>query len=120
MPWGITLSPEVAAGVPACPACATGQPMHPSFVYEVLFHALAFAVLWSMRDRVSGDGTSFKLYLLAYGVFRFSVEFVRGNPEMAVGLSGSQLFLLATLPLLIAHFYRRWWMSPAPITTEVA
>ncbi len=108
MPWGITLSPAVAATVPACPACATGQPMHPSFLYEIGFHVAAFAVLWSMRDRVSGDGTSFKGYLLAYGVFRFALEFVRGNPKMAFGLSGSQLFLLATLPLLFGFFARRW------------
>jgi hypothetical protein len=26
---------------------------------------------------------------------------VRGNPEMAFGLSGSQIFLLVTIPLLL-------------------
>ena len=119
MPWGIRLSAEVAATVPACPACASGQPMHPSFLYEIGFHLAAFAVLWSIRDRVSGDGTSFKTYLLAYGVFRFAVEFVRGNPEMAAGLSGSQLFLIATLPLLFVYFIRRWSVQADRILVEV-
>lgn len=107
MPWGITLAPETAAIVPACPACTTGQPMHPSFLYEIAFHLAAFAVLWWRRDQTRGTGMSFKLYLLAYGVFRFAVEFVRGNPEMAWGLSGSQLFLLLTVPILAVAVVRR-------------
>lgn len=106
LPWGITLPADTASVVPACPACLTGEPMHPSFLYEIAFHALAFAVLWSFRDRMRGDGSSFKLYLVAYGVFRFAVEFVRGNPAMAAGLSGSQLFLLATLPLVVLGLWR--------------
>lgn len=99
MPWGITVSPEVAATIPNCPQCASGAPLHPSFLYEIIFHAAAFGVLWATRDRLP-EGQSFKLYLLAYGVFRLLVEFVRGNPELAFGLSGSQVFLLLTLPLL--------------------
>lgn len=106
LPWGITLSPEVAVRVPACPACLTGRPMHPSFLYEIAFHALAFGVLWVFRDRLAGGGASFKWYLLAYGLFRFAVEFVRGNPSMAAGLSGSQLFLAVTIPLLLVQMMR--------------
>jgi prolipoprotein diacylglyceryltransferase len=79
--------------------------MHPSFLYEVAFLAVTFVVLWWGRDRLV-EGLSFKLFLLGYGVFRFAVEFVRGNPEMAFGLSGSQIFLLVTIPLLIVHIAR--------------
>lgn len=114
LPWGITLPPEVAATVPACPTCVTGQPMHPSFLYEIAFHAVAFVVLWRLRDRVGGEGTTFTAYLLAYGLFRFAVEFVRGNPEMAAGLSGSQLFLAVTVPLLIVQVMRRRVRALAP------
>jgi len=106
LPWGITLPADAAARVPACPACLSGQPMHPSFLYEIAFHAFAFAMLWSLRDRARNDGLSFKLYLMAYGVFRFAVEFVRGNPTMAAGLSGSQLFLMATMPLVALGLWR--------------
>ena len=99
LPWGITLSPAVAATVPNCPQCIGGTAMHPSFLYEILFHTVALIVLWATRDRLAA-GQSFKLYLLGYGIFRLAVEFVRGNPDMALGLSGSQLFLLVTLPPL--------------------
>jgi len=105
MPWGITVSAETAASIPNCPQCLTGQPMHPSFLYEIAFMAVAFAVLWWGRDRLAA-GLSFKLFLLSYGLFRFGLEFVRGNPEMAFGLSGSQIFLLLTIPLLIVHVAR--------------
>ena len=57
------------------------------------------------RDRLAA-GLSFKLFLLGYGLFRFGLEFVRGNPDMTFGLSGSQIFLLLTIPLLIVHVAR--------------
>lgn len=68
---------------------------------------MTFVVLWLGRDRLAA-GLSFKLFLLGYGVFRFAVEFVRGNPEMAFGLSGSQLFLLITIPILLIHISARY------------
>jgi prolipoprotein diacylglyceryltransferase len=111
LPWGITVSPEVAASIPNCPQCLTGVPMHPSFLYEILFHAAAFGFLWVTRGRLVA-GMSFKLYLLAYGLFRFLVEFVRGNDEMAMGLSGSQLFLLVTVPLLVLSIGRSGRSTP--------
>ena len=115
MPWGIAVSPEAAAGMPFCPQCTSGQSMHPSFAYEILFHLAAFAVLWRYRDRVTA-GLMFKLYLLAYGVFRFAVEFVRANPTFWGGLSGSQLFLLLTIPALAIHI--GWRLRVHPLTAR--
>lgn len=108
LPWGITVSAEAAATIPNCPQCAAGVAMHPSFLYEIAFHAAALAVLWRGRGRLVEEGASFKLYLLAYGIFRFAVEFVRGNAVMSGGMTGSQIFLLITVPLLAAHVVRRW------------
>ncbi len=103
LPWGITVSEDAAAAIVNCPQCASGLAMHPSFLYEVLFLAGLFAVLWWRRDRWPAPGFGFKVFLLSYGVFRFGVEFVRGNTELALGLSGSQLFLLVTLPVLAMY-----------------
>ena len=105
MPWGVTVPAATAASIPNCPQCLTGAAMHPSFLYEIVFLTVTFAVLWWGRDRLA-VGLSFKLFLLGYGVFRIAVEFVRGNPEMAFGLSGSQIFLIVTIPLLIVHIAR--------------
>ncbi len=53
-------------------------------------------------------GELLKIYLLAYALFRFAVEFVRGNLEVWAGLSRSQLFLIPTTLLLLAYFWRQW------------
>ena len=107
LPWGISISPATAATMPYCPSCAAGLPMHPSFVYEILFHLVAFLVLIRISGRVGRPGDSFKLYLLAYAVFRLAVEYVRDNPEFAYGLSGSQVFLLTTIPIGLALYLWR-------------
>lgn len=106
MPWGVSVSAEAAASLPNCPQCVDGQPMHPSFLYESVFLLIAFGVLWWARDRLPTEGLSFKLFLLAYGLFRFAVEFVRGNPDLAFGLSGSQVFLALTIPLMVLMLLR--------------
>lgn len=106
LPWGVSVSPLVADTLPNCPQCVLGQPMHPSFLYESLFLFITFGILWWGRDRLATEGLAFKLFLLAYGLFRFNVEFVRGNPDMALGLSGSQLFLAVSVPFVLAAVVR--------------
>jgi len=98
--WGITLGPAAAerTGSPA------GVPLHPSFAYEIAFHLLAFAALWWwLRRRNLPPGEMFVWYVAAYGVFRFLVEFVRGNDVVWEGLTRPQLFLLLALPLIAAR-----------------
>lgn len=104
LPWGISLAPDTASAMAYCPSCTAGLPMHPSFLYEIGFHTLAFVFLAVMSGKIGKPGDSFKLYLIAYALFRFGVEFVRDNPEFAFGLSGSQIFLLATVPLGLGLF----------------
>ena len=95
--WGLRLTAAQAAVLPSCPA---GTGLHPSFLYESAFHALAFAVLHATRGRALPEGIRFKAYLLAYASFRFAVEFVRGNDVVWGGLTRPQLFLLVSVPVL--------------------
>ena len=46
------------------------------------------------------------LYVAAYAVIRFLVEFVRGNEVVWEGLTRPQLFLALTIPLLAATHRR--------------
>jgi len=86
-----------------------GVERHPSFVYEIAFHLAAFLVLWLwLRYRDLPPGTTFVWYVAAYGVFRFLVELVRGNEVAWAGMTRPQLFLLATVPLLIARIVWQW------------
>ena len=98
--WGITLDADAAArtGSPA------GVPLHPSFAYEIAFHLVAFAAIWWwLRRRSLPPGETFVWYVAAYAVFRFFVEFVRGNDVAWLGLTRPQLFLLVTIPLVLAR-----------------
>ena len=98
--WGIVLDPDAAARVGA-PA---GVPLHPSFLYEIAFHAAAFAVLWFwLRHQPIAAGETLTLFVAAYAIFRFFVEFVRGNEVVWLGLTRPQLFLLVTIPLILAR-----------------
>ncbi len=98
--YGITLDRLAAARLGAEPGVA----LHPSFGYEIVFHAAAFVVLWGyLRHRLTAAGETLTIYLAGYGVFRFVVEFVRGNEVVWEGLTRPQLFLLVTVPLLLGR-----------------
>jgi len=101
LPWGITLSTATAhrLGAPA------GIPLHPSFAYEIVFHLCALVLLLRLRERLAGELLA--SYLIAYALFRFGVEFVRGNEVVAAGLTRPQWFLLACTPLAGLRLLRR-------------
>src|SRR4051794_6506101 len=79
-----------------------------SFLYESAFHLGAFAVIWfGLRHRSFPPGETFVWYVAAYGVFRFLVEFVRGNEVVWSGLTRPQLFLAVTIPLVLLRILLR-------------
>lgn len=100
LPWGVSVAADLAPGIPRCPGCLAGVPMHPSFLYESIFCLLAVVLLLWLRDRIDAPGELLVVFLAGYASFRFLVEFTRANEVIAVGLTRSQLFLLATAPLL--------------------
>lgn len=115
--WGIRLNAEQAGRLGTQP----GVGLHPSFVYEIAFHLLALVLIWRWRDRLIEPAALFTAYLLGYAVFRFLVEFVRGNDVVWLGFTRPQLFLAITLPLL---FWRTLAtvkpMPQSPTPVEVA
>ena len=72
----------------------TTEEVHPTPVYETLAMALVAYVLWRLRDRFR-PGILFAIYLVAAGVERFLIEFVRRNEDVAIGLTQAQLLSLA-------------------------
>jgi phosphatidylglycerol:prolipoprotein diacylglycerol transferase len=110
--WGVTVGAARAARIPGFSAAWIGVPLHPSFVYEIAFHFAMLAVLLCLRRRPDLRGELFKVYLLAYAVFRFLIEFVRGNETVWAGLTRSQLFLIPSTLLLAGYFWRRARREP--------
>ena len=105
LPWGMTVSPEAAAAFPRCPGC--GGPMHPSMLYEIGFHLGALALITARGPLLPVRGDTLRAYLLAYGIFRFGIEFIRGNEVQGLGLTGPQLVLIPLVAWLVLHFVRQ-------------
>lgn len=70
----------------------------PAVPVEITFNFIALLLILLLRHRKALPGQHFHLYLFAYGLFRFSHEFLRATPKPFLGLSGYQLLslLLAT------------------------
>jgi phosphatidylglycerol:prolipoprotein diacylglycerol transferase len=124
MPWGVRVPPEAAAAFAWCPGCA--GPMHPSMLYEIAFNLVAIVVILRYGRRIRVQGDLLKTYLLGAFVFRFLVEFLRGNEPQAFGLTGPQLVLIPMIALLGVHFVREarqglWHVpaAPPPVPTGI-
>ena len=102
LPWGV----HAPATTPECPGCVAGLAMHPSFLYEIVFQLTAFMVLMMLRSKISRPGELFVLYIAAYALFRFFVEFFRANETVWLDLTRPQWFLLPSLMILA---FRLWW-----------
>jgi phosphatidylglycerol:prolipoprotein diacylglycerol transferase len=73
-PWGM-IFPNV-----------DNQPRHPSQLYEFSLEGIAlFVLLWWFSSRPRPRGAVSGLFLIGYGLFRFTVEFTR-EPDRFLGL----------------------------------
>lgn len=101
----------------------TDVPVHPTPIYETLSMGLVAYALWRLRDRFA-TGVLFSLYLLAAGLERFLVEFLRRNPDVALGLTQAQLLSVAMIlagGAWIAYRARRGQLlAPAAAATPSA
>ena len=94
-------------------------PRHPSSLYEFALEGVVlFAVLWWFTRHPSRTGTTSGLFLLLYGLFRFSVEFVR-LPDSQLGFIAfgwMTMGQLLTLPMIIAGLALIFWSRYQPIS----
>ena len=87
-------------------ACTFGN--WPAVQVEIGFQGVAMVGLWVLRRRRLQVGQHFHLYLIGYGLFRFSHEFLRATPKPFLGFSGYQVLgLFTVLAALIAYRRRR-------------
>ncbi|NNJ92990.1 MAG: prolipoprotein diacylglyceryl transferase [Gammaproteobacteria bacterium] len=110
LPWGMSLSCDrffyVCTNKLDLPAgIAMTPPLHPSQLYEAFLEGIImFIVLWLVASKRPPMMTISGLFLIMYGLFRFSVELVR-MPDAHIGyLWGDWLTMgqLLSLPMLIA------------------
>jgi prolipoprotein diacylglyceryltransferase len=88
LPWGLEIYErrDAAGNIGLMDGVSTGQlylphPVHPTFLYELLWNVLVFVVLIYVDRRFTmGHGRLFALYVAAYCVGRFWVERLRVDP----------------------------------------
>jgi len=83
-----------------------GVRVHPAPIYEAIFYVATFALLWSLRKKVTREGELLYLYLILAGAARFVVEFVRINPRVLWDLSEAQLISLSMIAVGAVAWYR--------------
>ncbi len=94
-------------------------PVHPTPVYDSLFHAFFFLYLIRRHRRAAvPEGQTGLVFFTGTSIFSFLLEFVRNNPPVALGLTLAQWTFLAVLLLTarVWQYYARTHTnrSPAP------
>ncbi|MFC7536429.1 prolipoprotein diacylglyceryl transferase [Sphingomonas sp. GCM10030256] len=106
VPWAVRF-PEVVNGIQVI-----GPPRHPSQLYEALLEGVAlFAILawmfWRTQSRYE-PGKLVGAFLLFYGLFRFTVEFVREPDAHLVGFAqatGLHMGQWLCVPMILGGTY---------------
>jgi phosphatidylglycerol:prolipoprotein diacylglycerol transferase len=103
LPWAITYTdPRSLAPL--------NVPLHPLELYEMGAYLVVFLIVWLTRKRFQTDGSSFLVYLAAYGAARFMVEFFRGDPALFAGaIPAAQVVGVA---LILASAFGFYWLRP--------
>jgi prolipoprotein diacylglyceryltransferase len=77
----------------------------PTPFYETLMATVIFAILWSLRKKITIPGIIFSLYLVLNGIERFLIEKIRINPDYHFfGIEATQAELIAVLLFLSGVF----------------
>lgn len=99
------LPPELVTGV------------YPTMLYEFALGVLLFGVLWALRKHPFRGGWLFSLYLVLNGAERFTIEFIKLNPDVLGPLAQSQLIAIGLMVAGLAGLAltsRRVAPPPAP------
>ncbi len=106
----------IATSLPWAIDFGDGIPRHPAQLYEILFLGLLWLSLRSIEQHVVlRDGARFKIFMTAYLLFRLSIEFIKLDPPMALGLSTIQWSCVAGLV-----YYYRVFLQPTHLVTHRA
>jgi phosphatidylglycerol:prolipoprotein diacylglycerol transferase len=102
--FAVPLAAAIAIGRWGCffNGCC-GAPLVPPI--ESAFHASMAILLWRLGRIEALRWQLLKLYLIAYSVFRFFIEFVRTEPRVALGLTPYQ-YGSAAMAILLGLL---WW-----------
>jgi phosphatidylglycerol:prolipoprotein diacylglycerol transferase len=109
--WGVTFTNPLAAQLVGTPL---GHALEPTQLFESAAELGIFFLLTWMFKRKKFDGQVFGAYLFLYGIARFFLEFIRGDPGRGSVfggvLSGTQLIAIC----LVLCGGLIWYLRPTP------
>jgi phosphatidylglycerol:prolipoprotein diacylglycerol transferase len=107
--WGVTFTNPIAHELVGTPI---GEALQPTQLFESAVELVNFFILAWMLKRKKFDGQVIGTYFFLYGIARFFLEYLRGDPgrgEVFGGIiTGTQLVALC----LIAAGGLIWWLRP--------
>jgi phosphatidylglycerol:prolipoprotein diacylglycerol transferase len=110
VPWGVIFPPESAAGYHF-----TNIPIHPAQLYSSFYGLLILVILLIIERWKRYDGFLLYVFLILYGLSRFTVDLFRyyeesmvliyiGNQPLSVNQGISFLMMIAGLSLIIYNY----------------
>src|SRR6266516_2641286 len=109
--WGVTFTNPLASQLVGTPL---NEALEPTQLFESAVELSIFFLLTWMFKRKKFDGQIFGAYLFLYGIARFFIEFLRGDPGRGSVfggvLSGTQLIAIG----LVLTGGLIWYLRPAP------
>jgi len=118
VPWKMYVAPEYRP-----PEWAAEAFFHPTFLYESLWNFAVFGLLlWYRRRPQAREGDVLFMYLAAYSLGRFWVEFFRIGTPVAGGLTLAQLVslgLAALSGLWLLFRHRQPLKNPPPASRRL-
>lgn len=104
----------IASQLPWAIDLGDGILRHPVTIYEIIFLILLWVVLaFTARNYRLQEGALFKLFLIAYLVFRFALDFIKPGQRYFAGLGTIQLTCLAGLV-----YYAKYILQPSLLITS--
>ncbi|ALM51695.1 prolipoprotein diacylglyceryl transferase [Halomonas huangheensis] len=91
---------------------------HPSSLYEALLEGVVlFIILWWVSSQPRRRGLVSGMFLICYGLFRFSVEFVRQpDPQLGfIALGWVTMGMLLSLPMILCGILLTMWSRRQPV-----
>ena len=125
LPWGITIEADkrVAPYKSLVDYPVADTRFHPLFLYEMLLNIVLFVVLlnlFSRRRKQFRYGDFFLIYLMAYSIIRFFLEFLRADIAYIAGttINSSQAMTVVVFVIALAAYVLRRNQPTAAQTTE--
>ena len=115
--WGVTFTNPLAAEITGTPL---GKPLEPTQLFESAVELANFIFLMWLLKRRKFEGQIFGAFMFIYGIARFFLEFLRGDPDRGSVFGGAMTVTqIIAIGLVIAGGLI-WWLRPGSktVTTQ--